>query len=223
MPKIEALRRTYDPGPDVRGHVHYPDGPARDALVFTHGASGNGGSRLLVALAEEFARAGLLVLRCDLPYRQRRPGGPPSPGGAAQDRAGLRQAVECVRDLVKGRVFLGGQSYGGRQATMLAAEEPELVSGLVLTSYPLHPPGKPERPRTEHFARLRTPSLFVHGSDDPFGTLEEMKEALQQIAGPHWLLEIEGGIHGLVRPKAPGKVWDGVMAQIREAFEGHLR
>src|SRR5688572_5178833 len=103
----------------VRGFLHRPPGEPRAGLVLTHGAGGNCNSRLLIAAAEAFGAAGLCVLRCDLPFRQKRPSGPPSPSGAAADRAGLRAAVEAVRDLMIGPVMLGGQSYGGRQATML--------------------------------------------------------------------------------------------------------
>jgi hypothetical protein len=100
------------------------------------------------------------------------------------------------------KVYLGGQSYGGRQSTILASQGEGLADGLLLISYPLHPPGKPERLRTDHFGELLTPTLFVHGSKDPFGTLEEMRVALELVAGRKTLLEIENGGHGLVRGKA---------------------
>src|ERR1700731_1039149 len=116
----------------VRGILHRPQGAARQGLVLTHGAGGNCRAPWLVAAAKAFSAAGLAVLRCDLPFRQRRPSGPPSPAGAAADRAGLKDAVAALRGVVPGQVFLGGQSYGGRQATMLAAEQPDLVSALLL-------------------------------------------------------------------------------------------
>ena len=181
----------------VRGFLHRPNGAAERGLVLTHGAGGNCRAPLLVAAAEAFGSAGFVVLRCDLPFRQRRPSGPPSPAGAAADRAGLRAAVGVVRGIVSGRVFLGGQSYGGRQATLVAAEEPDLVSALLLFSYPLHPPGKPERLRTEHFPRLRAPALFVHGTTDPFGTIDELGGALTVIPAQTRLLPIEGAGHDL--------------------------
>src|SRR4029077_11310517 len=118
---------------------------AGGGLVRTQGAGGNCRAPLLVAAAQAFSAAGLAVLRCDLPFRQRRPSGPPSPAGAAADRAGLQEAVTAMRGIVPGRIFLGGQSYGGRQATLLAADEPDLVSALLLFSYPLHPPRKHDR------------------------------------------------------------------------------
>ena len=167
--------------------------------MLTHGAGGNCRAPLLIAAGEAFSNAGLAVLRCDLPFRQRRPSGPPSPAGAAADRAGLKAAVAAVRGIVSGSVSLGGQSYGGRQATLLAAEEPELVAALLLFSYPLHPPGKPERLRTEHFPRLRVPALFVQGTTDPFGTIDEMRAAIAIIPSATSLLPIDGAGHDLRR------------------------
>jgi uncharacterized protein len=184
---------------EVRGFLHRPEGAARGGLVLTHGAGGNCAAPLLVGVAAAFAAAGLAVLRCDLPFRQRRPKGPPSPGGAAADRAGLRAAVLALRQIVTGPIVLGGQSYGGRQATMLAAAEPGLVAGLLLFSYPLHPPGRPERLRTEHFPRLAVPCVFVQGSADPFGAPAELGAAMAAIPAPTQLVEIAGASHDLKR------------------------
>lgn len=183
----------------VRGFLHRAD--QRGGLVLTHGAGGNCRAPLLIAAAETFAAAGLSVLRCDLPFRQRRPTGPPSPSGAAGDRAGLREAVAALRRIVAGPVFLGGQSYGGRQATILAADEPGTADALVLFSYPLHPPGKPERLRTEHFPRVAAPALFVQGTADPFGSPDELRAALALIPAPTRLVAIDGAGHDLRRGK----------------------
>jgi predicted alpha/beta-hydrolase family hydrolase len=184
--------------PAVRGFLHEPSQPGIDALVLTHGAGANCQSKLLIALAEVFANTGYLVLRCDLPFRQSRPHGPPFPAMAARDREGLRRAVEVLRLKTAGRIFLGGHSYGGRQATMLAADQPQLVAGLLLLSYPLHPPRKPTQLRTEHFPRLHTPALFVHGGRDPFGSHSEMGAALELIPAHKMMLEIEGAGHELL-------------------------
>ena len=167
--------------PAVRGFLHEPAQPNGDSLVLTHGAGANCQSKLLIAVANAFADAGYLVLRCDLPFRQSRPHGPPFPAMAARDREGLRRAVEVLREKTPGRIFLGGHSYGGRQSSMLAAEQPQLAAGLLLLSYPLHPPRKPAELRTGHFPQLNTPALFVHGGRDPFGSHEEMKSALALI------------------------------------------
>jgi uncharacterized protein len=183
--------------PQVRGFVHRPATGAGDGLVLTHGAGSNARAPLLTALAEAFAAAGVTVLRCDLPFRQSRAFGPPRPGDAAHDREGLKNAIAAVRKMVSGRLFLGGHSYGGRQATMLCADEPGLVEGLLLLSYPLHPPRKPEQLRVQHLPRLQTPSLFVHGTRDPFGSPEEMESALSLVRAKTLLLRIEGAGHDL--------------------------
>jgi len=183
--------------PAVRGFLHSPDAPGGDGLILTHGAGSNCNSPLLVALSEAFAEHGFSVLRCDLPFRQQKQSGPPFPGMAERDRAGLRNAVAVLRKKTAGKIFLGGHSYGGRQATMLCAAEPELVSGLLLLSYPLHPPRKPEQLRTQHLPNLRNPSLFVQGTRDPFGSVEEMTEALRLVPAKTELMIVEGAGHDL--------------------------
>jgi hypothetical protein len=82
---------------------------------------------------------------------------------------------------------------------MLAADEPHLVDALLLFSYPVHPPGKPERLRTEHFPRLQVPCIFVHGTADPFGSPDELRAALALIAAPTQALVVEGAGHNLKR------------------------
>lgn len=207
MPAVASLEDTRA-APAVRGFLHQPDAPARHGLVLTHGAGSHAGAPLLVAVAEAFTAAGFAVLRCDLPFRQARPHGPPFPATAAQDRAGLRRAVQVLRARVTGSVFLGGHSYGGRQATILAAAEPDLAAGLLLLSYPLHPPQRPADLRTAHFAALTTPALFLHGTRDPFGSMEEMRAALDGIAGPHALVPVEGAAHDLGGKKSAATVLD---------------
>ena len=183
--------------PAVRGFLHSPANPNGDALILTHGSGSNSTAPLLVALSETFAEHGYTVLRCDLPFRQERRSGPPFPGNAERDRAGLRNAVAVLRKSVADRIFLGGHSYGGRQATMLCASEPELVSGLLLLSYPLHPPRKPDQLRVQHLPNLRTTSLFVHGTRDPFGSVEEITRALRLIPAKTEFMQVEGAGHDL--------------------------
>lgn len=191
--------------PTVRGFLHQPPGPSRGALVLTHGAGSSCTAALLVAMARAFASRGITVLRCDLPFRQASAKALPSPVTAPRDREGLRRAVLAARGVAPGRIFLGGHSYGGRQASVLAADEPRLADGLLLLAYPLHPPRKPADLRTGHFSRLQTRTLFVHGSRDPFGSLEELRLALTLIPAPTALLAIEGATHGLSRSRGnPG-------------------
>jgi predicted alpha/beta-hydrolase family hydrolase len=186
-------------GEGLRGFLHTAAGP--DGLVLTHGAGGNCESALLVAVAEAFAAAGVSVLRCDLPFRLARRFGGPSPANAASDRAGLRRAVEFLRGKVSGRIFLGGQSYGGRMASILAAEDPALAERLLLLSYPLHPPGRPLDLRTAHFPDIRIPVLFVQGTRDPFATQEELDAARKLIPAPTSVSRVEGAGHDLKQGK----------------------
>ena len=203
--------------PGIRGFLHTPESPNGKALVLTHGAGGNAQAPLLRALAEVFTHAGFTVLRCDLPFRQTRSFGPPGPADGARDRAGLKNAIIAIRKVMGapllpefgrtgdfpeakgefGTVFLGGHSYGGRQASMLCAEEHDLVSGLLLLSYPLHPPRRPEQQRTQHLPDLRTPTLFVQGTRDPFGSIEELERAIKMIPAKTKLLTVEGAGHDL--------------------------
>jgi predicted alpha/beta-hydrolase family hydrolase len=194
MSEIVAIERE-----DVGGFLHRPEGSGEIGLVLTHGAGGNCRSPLLTKTAAVFVAAGWWVLRCDLPFRRRRPRGPPSPSAAAADRAGLAAALAALHGFAPGRLFLGGQSYGGRQASLLAAEDPQLAVGLLLLSYPLHPPGRPDAQRTVHFPRLRLPVVFVHGSRDPFGTLDELRAAMTAIPTPARLIAIDGAGHDLKR------------------------
>jgi predicted alpha/beta-hydrolase family hydrolase len=183
--------------PPVRGFLHMPGSPSADALVLTHGAGGNAHMPLLVAMAEAFAGKGFVVLRCDLPFRQQRSFGPPRPGDAARDRLGLKNAVVALRGLggMK-RLFIGGQSYGGRQASMLLAED-QVADGVLLLSYPLHAPSKPDQPRTQHLPQIKVPVMFVHGTRDPFGTIDEIEAARKLIPAKTLLVPVEGAGHDL--------------------------
>ena len=196
--------------------LHQPGAPSGDALVLTHGAGGSARAPLLVALGEAFAARGLTVLRYDLPFRQASRTAPPRPSGAARDREGLRNTVAAMRSRVRGRVFLGGQSYGGRQASLLAADEAGVVDGLLLLSYPLHPPGRPSELRTAHLPKLTTPTLFAHGSRDPFGSLEEIEAARGLIPSRTALLTVAGAGHDLFR--APRRTGADTAAEIVTAF-----
>ena len=205
--------------PPVRGFLHCPESPSGDGLVLTHGAGGNAQMPLLVALAEACAGAGFTVLRCNLPFRQIRSFGPPRPAEAARDRAGLKNAVQAMRKLVQGRVFLGGQSYGGRQASLLVAEE-EVADGLLLLSYPLHPLGKPDQLRAQHLHELHVPTLFVSGTKDPFGSINEIQAARKLIPAKTDVLVVEGAGHDVgSKGKDAEHLPEMVLASFRSLFE----
>jgi len=193
----------------VRGWLHQPDAAPTGAIALFHGAGSNCKSPLLIAVAEAFRDAGWLAFRGDLPYRQERPTGPPR-GNSHHDRDGIRRVAEELRALAPGiPLCLAGQSYGGRQCSMLAAEDSAIADALLLLSYPLHPPGQPDKPRTDHFAALHVPALFAHGTRDPFGSIAEFETAIRLIPAKTELMTVEGGRHGLppsIAASLPGRL-----------------
>jgi predicted alpha/beta-hydrolase family hydrolase len=198
--------------PGIRGILHRPDHPRAGAILLTHGAGSDSQAPLLVSLARGFADAGFLVLRYDLPYRLEGRKSPPLPAAQGRDREGIVRAVEALRGIVPGgRIVAGGHSYGGRQTAMAAAEHPGMADSLLLLSYPLHPPDKPQQLRTSFFGDWRTPALFVHGSRDPFGTIEELQAALGLIPAKTDLMTVPGAGHDL---KKAGAMAEAILARM---------
>jgi predicted alpha/beta-hydrolase family hydrolase len=181
---------------EIAGLAHQPKGKPKGVVVLTHGAGGSRESPLLAKICDEWARRGWLAVRYNLPYRRRRPKGPPS-GSAASDQAGVMEAIALARTLTKGPVIAGGHSYGGRMTSMVIADQSAGVEVLTLFSYPLHPPGKPERARTDHLSRIAVPTVFTHGTADPFGTIDELRLAAALIPAPTEIVEVTGARHDL--------------------------
>ncbi|HEX5143531.1 MAG TPA: alpha/beta family hydrolase [Mycobacterium sp.] len=182
----------------IAGIAHQPPkNPAKPVgtVVLTHGAGGNRDSPLLIRICDEWAQRGWLAVRYNLPYRRRRPKGPPS-GSAKADQAGVLEAIEWARGLGTGPVIAGGHSYGGRMTSVVVSEATP-IDVLTLFSYPLHPPGKPERARTEHLPAIAVPTVFTHGTADPFGSIDELRAAAALISGPTEIVEITGARHDL--------------------------
>ncbi len=179
----------------IAGVAHAPAGEPTGIVVLTHGAGGSRESPMLVRLCDQWAGRGWLAVRFDLPYRRRRPKGPPS-GSATADQTGVVEAVALARSLTDGPVLAGGHSYGGRMASMAVADGLP-VDVLTLFSYPLHPPGKPERARTDHLPRITVPTVFTHGTSDPFGTIDELRSAATLISAPTAVVEVTGARHDL--------------------------
>ncbi|WP_040767365.1 alpha/beta fold hydrolase [Tsukamurella sp. 1534] len=196
--------------------IHDPEGhdaPARATLILAHGAGGDRDQAMLRLLGDELAQRGVRTIRMDLPFRRRRPKGPPSPSGQAEDRAAFAEAARVLE--VDGPVVWGGHSYGGRMASMAASEGPDRPDALLLLSYPLHPPGRPEKARTEHLPGITVPTVLVHGRRDPFATPEELAEAAELIAGPTTTVEVAAA-HDLAPAKsgAPAKAADALIAAL---------
>lgn len=186
---------------DVCGDLHSATSKPVALLALTHGAGGNCRSPLIADVAQYWAAHGVTVLAFDLAFRRAKPSGPPHPSKASGDRESIVAAVRLLRGRASGPMLMGGHSYGGRQASMIAAEQTDVASGLVLFSYPLHPPGKPEKSRTAHLPGIRIPTLFVAGTKDPFGTPGELSNAITMVPSKTVSVEIFGAGHDLSAAK----------------------
>lgn len=173
-------------------------------LLLAPGAGASSAQPSLVAIDDRLSAAGVVVRRMDFPYRlagRRSPDRPPVLVHAVVEAAGQLVGALGGRADTAQKIALGGRSMGGRICSMAVAEGLP-ASALVLVSYPLHPPGRPDRMRTEHFADLRVPCLFISGTKDAFATPKELTTATEAVAGPVTHLWIEGGDHGLRRRDA---------------------
>jgi predicted alpha/beta-hydrolase family hydrolase len=184
----------------IAGVAHPPANKPLGVVVLTHGAGGSRESPLLIAICERWAACGWLAIRYNLPYRRRRATGPPS-GSAAADQAGIIEAITLARSVIDatggGPVIAGGHSYGGRLTSMAVADGDADLDTLTLFSYPLHPPGKPDRLRTRHFGAIAVPTVFTHGTADPFGSILELRAAAGLITAATEIVEITGARHDL--------------------------
>lgn len=166
------------------------------ALLLTPGAGADRNQSALVALDDALSSKKLVVERMDFPYRiagRRAPDRPPVLLEAVREGAAALAKSAKVRP---NAIALGGRSMGGRICSMAVADGLP-AAALVLISYPLHPPGKPDKLRTEHFSGISVPCLFVSGTRDAFGTQEELTKATKLIKADVTHIWIEGGDHGL--------------------------
>jgi uncharacterized protein len=167
---------------------------AAEAVLLAHGAGSGADHPTLVAIAEQLT---IPVVRHEFPYRI---AGRHFPDRMPVLMESMRTAVATL-DVDPGRVVLGGRSLGGRVASTLIADG-HRAGGLIAIGYPLHPPKRPDRLRTEHLGRINVPSLFISGTRDPFGTPDELRAAHALIPGhvtAHW---IENGRHELLGAEA---------------------
>jgi predicted alpha/beta-hydrolase family hydrolase len=172
-----------------------PARAGRTGLVLAHGAGGDLHTRGLAALAHAVCELGFPVVRFNFPYRDR---GARTPPAAEKSVPAYTAAFTAIRERFGGslRWAAGGRSYGGRVASLAVAEGLP-AAGLLLYSYPLHAPGRPDAPRAAHFAAVRVPCLFLQGTEDPFGGPDELAPHLARLGGPYRVERIEGGDHGL--------------------------
>jgi predicted alpha/beta-hydrolase family hydrolase len=187
------------------------------AVLLAHGAGSDRNARPLVAVAEALETAGIPSLRFDFPYR--------AAGRKAPDRppvllASVREAAAELAErtgLPSDRLVLGGRSMGGRYCSLAVgdAEDPLPALGLLLLGYPLHPAGRPDSLRVEHFPRLKVPVLFLSGDRDALAGKAALEQWAATIPGPvafHWLA---GADHGFRVPKSLGGRGEAaVMAEV---------
>jgi predicted alpha/beta-hydrolase family hydrolase len=215
--KVTTERRTFaTPGEvadEVSAVVHRPSRPRRPALLLVHGAGGDLDDPGLEALCEAVAAHGHLVVRANLPFRE---AGRRTPPRADRSVAGWTALATSVRELAPRTPWvLGGKSYGGRVASMaVAAGLP--AAGLLFYGYPLHPPGKPDRLRVDHWPDVPVPCLFLQGDRDPFDAEHQLESQLRRFPRRARVHTVAGGDHSL---KVAGKYApDGVARSAAEVM-----
>ena len=180
---------TAGPG---QGAVRLPAPPA--GLLLAPGASGSPDHPVFVALEERLGPRGVVVERYEFAYSRQGRRSTPKAELVVDELAGAAIALAPRLGVPTTGLVVGGRSFGGRVASMAVAGGLE-VAGLALLSYPLHPPGKPERLRVEHFGAIGVPVLMVAGDRDPFGRPDEVTEHASALGGPVRTVWIEGGTH----------------------------
>ena len=187
------------PAGDVSAAWHAADGPA---LVVAHGAGAGMDHPFMEGFAEALSAAGVSALRFNFPYLE---AGRRSPGSPKDAIAAYASAIEAATARSGGRpVFGGGKSYGGRMASMAAADGVP-AAGLVFLGYPLHAPGKPEQARDEHLYRLAQPMLFLQGTKDPFAQPEVLRRVLTKLGARATYVPFEGAGHSFERSRSDDK------------------
>lgn len=170
----------------------WAEGAGRDTVIVAHGAGAGMEHPFLVGFADALNALGFATLRFDFPYREQ---GRRMPGPAAHAIATWHAAVEYARTRAPEHpIWAAGKSYGGRMASMAAAEGLD-VDGLIYLGYPLHPPGRPDKPRTEHLSAIDAPQLFIEGTNDPFvQPLSQLEDAVDACRNAR-IAWIDGGGH----------------------------
>ena len=190
---------------------------AETVVILAHGAGAPMDHPFMEYFAKELSKYKCRVARFEFPYMaaRRTTGKRPGPDRAPKLMETWHAVIDAFQDK---RVIIGGKSMGGRIASMVADEAK--VAGLFCLGYPFHPPGKPEKLRTEHLEKLKTPTLILQGTRDPFGKAEEVVDYnLSKKIKVHWL---EDGDHGLKPRKSSGRTeeqnWQEAIEKIAKKF-----
>ncbi len=229
----EATRISITSSEHVTATAYPPTshGAGQARLILAHGAGGSQAIPFMVQFATTLAARGIGTLTFNFLYSE---SGRRLPDRGDKLEACYRAVIRAVRDGAfdnslggaGGPLIIGGKSMGGRIASQVAAggpgSEADAVAGLLFLGYPLHPPGRPEVPRTKHLPAIRAPMLFVQGSNDAFGTPEELRPVIRGLKAPADLCVIEGGDHSWKVPKAAGRSQAEVFDFALDAIEGWL-
>jgi uncharacterized protein len=173
-------------------------------IILGHGAGANQLSGFMRLFSEGLAERGIDVVTFNFLYMEQ---GRKIPDPAPRLEGCYRAVIDAAlkhKKLKGNRLVIGGKSMGGRIASQVAAQDGENIAGLVFLGYPLHPPGRPDKMRSEHLPKIKAPMLFVQGSRDAFGTKEEISSLIKELKLPAKLHAIEGGDHSLKVPKKTG-------------------
>jgi len=176
--------------------VHRPERPSGPPVLLVPGAGGSLDSEPLVALAELVAGCGHTVVRANLVHHQEQRRAPRAETSVAGFRDVLAAARAAHSDAPQGPWVLGGRSYGGRVASLAVAGGTP-AAGLLLSGYPLHPPGKPDRLRVDHWPNVGVPCLFVQGDHDPMADLELLETSRRKLPRRSQVAIVPGGDHAL--------------------------
>ena len=213
------------PSQDVTA-INYPAAAANRAgvtLILGHGAGAGQTSRFMVDFATALAERGIDIVTFNFLYTEH---GRRIPDPNARLESCWRAVIDAVRGRMSGgaaKLAIGGKSMGGRIASQVAAGGVGGLSGLVFLGYPLHPPGRPDRPRAAHLSSVKAPTLFVQGSRDPFGSPAELQPILGQLDALGELFVVEGGDHTFKVPKRAGATQQDVFRAIQDRIDTWLR
>ena len=189
-------------------------------VILGHGAGANQLSGFMRLFAAGLAERGIDAVTFNFLYMEQ---GRKIPDPAPRLEGCYRAIIDAAlkhKKLKGNRLVIGGKSMGGRIASQVAAQNGEHIDGLVFLGYPLHPPGRPEKLRSEHLPKIKAPMLFVQGARDAFGTKDEIAATIKKLKLPAELFAIEGGDHSLKVPKSAGvpqpEIYEAAMDKIAE-------